>query len=86
MQSALKLKATVLPGKRVEFTAPELTEGECVEVIVLKDAPVTDAPPPTRQFKDALEYVNSLTPIERTPEEWAEVERQFQEERNAWGD
>ena len=36
MQSAIKLTARVLPEKRIEFTAPELTEGEDVELIVLK--------------------------------------------------
>lgn len=86
MQSALKLTATVLPGKRVEFTAPELTEGECVEVIILKDTPVSITPKPVYQFKDAMEFLDSLVPIERTPEEWAEVEREFYKERNSWGD
>ena len=33
MQAALRLKAIVLPGHRVEFGAPELMEGEEVELI-----------------------------------------------------
>ena len=36
MQAALKMKTRVLPGKRVEVTAPELVEGEDVELIILK--------------------------------------------------
>jgi len=35
MQSALRLETTVLPGHRVEITAPELPEGATVEVIVV---------------------------------------------------
>jgi len=34
MQAAIKLKTRVLPGKRIEFTSPELLEGEEVEVVV----------------------------------------------------
>jgi hypothetical protein len=35
MLSALRLEATVLPGNRIEVSAPELPEGAKVEVIVL---------------------------------------------------
>jgi hypothetical protein len=62
MQAALKLTARVLPGKRSEFTAPELIEGEDVELIVLK----SDKPAPP--FATAWEYLQSLKPVEHTPE------------------
>jgi hypothetical protein len=85
MQSALKVRTRVLPGKRVEVTAPELLEGEDVELIILKpDGAVTTEPP--RQFKSVIEFIDSLKPVERTPEEWAAIEREFYEERNSWGD
>ena len=83
MQSALKLTTRVLPGKRVEFTAPELVEGEDVELIVLQTAGTQQEP---RQFASAWEYLQSFKPIERTLEEWAEIDREFYEERNSWGD
>ncbi len=86
MQSALKLTATVLSGKRVEFTAPELTEGECIEVIVLKDAPVSVIPKPEPQFASAWDFIQSLPPSNLTAEDWERMEREFQEERNSWGD
>ncbi len=35
MQTALRIHTVVLPGHRVEFTVPELQEGERVEIIVL---------------------------------------------------
>ncbi len=82
MQAALKLTARVLPGKRVEFTAPELIEGEDVELIVLKsDKPV---PPHAQPFASAWEYLQSLKPVERTPEEWAAIEREILAEKDSW--
>ena len=36
MQSALKMKTRVLPGKRIEVCASELIECEDVELIILK--------------------------------------------------
>lgn len=81
MQAALKLKTTVLPGKRIEVTVPELAEGEEVELIVMLPEREAEAP---RQFESVIDFLNSLKPVQRTPEEWAEVEREFQEERNSW--
>jgi hypothetical protein len=43
MHATLRVKTRVLPGKRIEFTAPELTEGELVEVAVDSALP---GPPP----------------------------------------
>ncbi len=79
MQAALKLTARVLPGNRVEFTAPELTEGEEIELIVLKAENV-----PPRQFKDVIEFLDSLPKRNRTREEWQAIERELQEEKDAW--
>jgi hypothetical protein len=44
MQTALRLHTTVLPGRRIEVTDPELPEGSRVEVIILFPAD-TSAPP-----------------------------------------
>ena len=38
MQTAIKINTRVLAGSRVEFTSPELVEGEYLELIVLKNA------------------------------------------------
>jgi hypothetical protein len=38
MQTAVRLNTTVLPGKRIELSSPELPEGAAVEVIVLWQA------------------------------------------------
>ncbi len=83
MQAALKLNSTVLPGRRIEIMTPELPEGTNVELIVLPDLPAS-SPKTARPFKDVIEFLDSLTPVQRTPEEWAEVEREFQAERASW--
>ena len=83
MQAALKLNTTVLPGHRIEITALELPEGTSVELIVLPDLPPS-SPEAVCPFKDVIEFLDSLTPVQRTPEEWDEVEREFQAERASW--
>src|SRR5579862_9164573 len=84
-QTAIRLKTRVLPGKRIEFTAPELTEGAEVEIFVALPEPAPQPEPETpRKFKDVMEYLDSLPPIQRTPEEWEQVEREFREERDSW--
>lgn len=82
MQAALKLTARVLPGKRSEFTAPELTEGEDVELIVLQSD--KSVPPSAQPFSTAWEYLQSLKPVEHTPEEWETIERELQAEKDSW--
>ena len=77
MHAALKRNTTVLPGHQIEITTPELQEGTRVELIILPDlaASISEA---DRPFKSVIEFLESLTPVQRTPEEWAEVEREFQ--------
>ena len=78
MQNALRLETTVLPGHRLEVTAPELPEGATVEVIV-----VLPATQPVRR-PSMLEYLATLPPgplLFKTPEE---ANRYIQEERDSW--
>lgn len=82
MQAALKLTARVLPGKRVEFTAPELIEGEDVELIVLQSG--KPGPTQVQPFASAWEYLQSLKPVECTPEEWEAIEGELQVEKDSW--
>jgi hypothetical protein len=78
MQAALRLETTVLPGHRLEITAPELPEGARVEVIVL----LPDKPQPRRL--SMLEFVKALPPGPRAFPTWEEYERHLQEEKDAW--
>jgi hypothetical protein len=78
MQSALRLETTVLPGHRLEISAPELPEGAKVEVIVI----LPETPQPHRI--SVLEFLESLPPGPRAFPTWEEYEKHLQEEKDAW--
>ncbi len=80
MQKALRIETTVLPGHRLEITAPELPEGARVEVIV--GLPQD----PERPRMSMLEFLDSLpaAPSPRCFPTWEEYERHLQEEKDAW--
>jgi hypothetical protein len=78
MQPALRMETTILPGHRLEISAPELPEGTKVEVIVI--LPEKAAPP----RRSMLEFLESLPPGPRAFKTWDEYERHLQEEKNAW--
>lgn len=78
MQSVLRTKVTVLPGNRLEISAPELRQGETVEVIVLLPQVVASG------TQSAADFLESLPPGPRSYSRWEEFERRFQEERNSW--
>jgi hypothetical protein len=78
MQTALRMETTVLPGHRLEVSAPELPEGVKVEVIVVLPGK------PEPQFGSALEFLESLPPGPRAFKTWEDYERHLQEERDAW--
>jgi hypothetical protein len=78
MQTALRTETTVLPGHRLEISAPELPEGARVEVIVV----LPDKPEP--RFGSALEFLESLPPGPRAFKTWEEYEQHLREERNSW--
>ncbi len=75
--AALRTQTTVLPGHRIEISAPEFPEGTWVEVLIV---PATT---PLAVHRSALEIIESLHGYRlfQTPEE---VRRHLQEERNAW--
>jgi len=77
MQPALHMTTKVLPGKRIEITAPELNEGDLVEVFLI--APGQSDEPP----RSALEIIESLRGhrLFQTPEE---VDKYLEAERDAW--
>lgn len=72
----LTFTTTVLPGGEIRVQAPHLAEGQAVTVSV-----AVSRPPLTRE--NLVEWLRSL-PSTRTPEEWEQFERDFQEERNSW--
>ena len=78
MQTALRMETTVLPGHRLEITAPELPEGVKVEVIVVLPGKAKT------QFDSALDFLQSLPPGPRAFPTWEEYERHLKEEKDAW--
>ncbi len=73
----LRTHAIVLPGHRIEVSAPELVEGSRVEVTIV--GPTGPAP----SGRSALEIIQSLRGhrLFQTPEQ---VQRYLEEERDAW--
>jgi hypothetical protein len=78
MQATLRLETTVLPGHRLEVTAPELPEGARVEVIVV----LPQQPQPRRL--SMLELLDSLPPGPRAFKTWEEYEQHLRQEKDAW--
>ena len=84
MNAALHIKTTVLPGKRIEVSAPEFPEGAAVDVFLVLPTPDKIAAPPVAQSRpSALDIIASLQGhrLFQTPEE---VDRYLQEERDSW--
>lgn len=78
MPTVLRLETTILPGHRVEVSAPELPEGAKVEVIVV----LPEQAEPGRL--SMLEFLESLPPGPRAFKTWEEYEQHLREEKDAW--
>ena len=79
---ALRVVTQVLPGGRIELTAPELPEGGTVEVIVVLPGPA--GPSAERLSEGVLDILASLPPgprLFKTPEE---ADRYLRQERDSW--
>ncbi len=77
MKAPLRMETTVLPGHRLEISAPELPEGAKVEVVVALAKPKPNA-------VSMLEFLESLPPGPRAFPTWDEYERHLREEKDAW--
>lgn len=64
MPATLRVNTRVLPGKRIEITAPELQEGENVEVVILR----RDASQKS-EFMQTMEKLWASMPPVEDPEE-----------------
>jgi hypothetical protein len=76
MPDAVRTRATVLPGNRIEITDPALREGETVDVIVVLGEP-------SHGRVSAIDLLESLPGqrLFKTPEE---ADRYLNEERDSW--
>jgi hypothetical protein len=78
LRTALHITARVQSGSKIEITAPELQEGQDVDVFLVARPSETPSRP------SVLEFLDALPPGPRSAPTWDEVDRQFQEERDAW--
>ena len=78
LQNALHITARVQSGNKIEITAPGLQEGQDVNVYLVP------RPSETPSRRSVLEFLDSLPSGPRSAPTWDEVERRFQEERDAW--
>ena len=78
MTPPLRLKATVLPGHRVQFTVPGLPEGAEVEIAV------SVAKPDQHGRRSVLEIVDARPPSRLTDDDWRRIERNLQQDRDSW--
>ena len=79
MLTTVRMTTTVPPERRIEVAVPDLPVGAKVEVIV------TVTTPPAGEDRSSLrEFLDARPPSRKTPEEWEQFEREFQEERNSW--
>jgi hypothetical protein len=78
MQTALRVKTTVLPGHRLEISDPAFPEGAWVEVIVV-------LPEQSMLHRmSMLELLESLPPGPRAFPTWEDYERHLREEKDSW--
>jgi hypothetical protein len=75
MDETLKVRATVLPGKRIEIATPDLNEGDVVDVSVTRVGKT--------KLRSALEIIESLEG-RRVFKSADEVDRYIREERDSW--
>jgi len=80
MNTAYHTTTTVLPGLRIEFVAPELREGEQVQVVVI---PASPSPQERKSGPSALEIIESYHG-HRLFQTAEEVDRYINEERDSW--
>ena len=75
MQKVIQLRATVLPGGKVEIISPELEVGQTVDVVVRHSSG-----PARRSAVDILEEASG----QRLFKTAAEVDAYIKEERASW--
>ena len=75
MQKALHIRATVLPGGKVEFASPELEAGQTVDVVVLHES--------SAKGRSIMEILNS-GPERRLFQTADEVNAYLAEEKASW--
>ena len=76
--TSVKQSVRVLPGHRIEIIAPELAEGEMVDVVVLP------RPVAVQTGKSAITLIDSLASGPRAFATWEDYEQHLRREKDAW--
>lgn len=76
-QTTYRISTTVLPGSRIEVTAPGMKEGDPVDVILV-------VPEAHQERHSMSEFIRSLPQGPRSAATWDEIEKNLQEERDSW--
>lgn len=78
METAIRIRTSVLPGHRVEIVSPQLPEGTAVEVIVLLPDPA--------ERTSLYEWLAAGSPASkpRSADSWEQYDQLIQEERSQW--
>ena len=76
--SVIRQTVQVLPGHRVEIMAPELNDGDWVEVVVNTSQRPRTAP------VSLLDFIDSLPQGPRSAASWDELETQLHQDRQSW--
>ncbi len=79
MAYTIKIRTTVLPGRRIEIASPDLQEGEQVELLIMRPGQRDSTPPGTM-----LQLVERLPEGPRSASSWEDLERALREEKEAW--
>jgi len=76
--SVIRQTVQVLTGHRLEIVAPELIDGDWVEVVVRSSSA------PARSTTSLLDFIDSLPPGPRAVADWNEYQAQFRQDRESW--
>lgn len=76
-ERAYRTVTQVGPGRRIEFEASELSEGQVVEVFVVPQGPV-------QAGGGFLDLIDSFPPGPRSAATWEAIEANLQADRDAW--
>ena len=76
-ERAYRMTALVGPGHRIELVAPELSEGERVEVFVVPQSRETGP-------GSFLDLIDSFPAGPRSASSWEELQSNLQADRDAW--
>jgi hypothetical protein len=86
MSQILRIETTILPGRRIEITSPDLPESGSVEVMVVvpQAAASTNERPEVKRKETILEFLDRLPDRHHSAEWWAQREAELTRERDSW--